>query len=209
MSPIARLSAVSLAALTLATTTWSSAANACGVEPFIGEICIVPYTFAPRGYAFTWGQTLSIAQNTALFSLVGPIYGGDGVATFKLPDTRGRVIVGAGQGAGLSIYTLGQIGGTENTTLTVSNLPTHNHPATVTAFGQSAAGNADGPGGNSWAARPRSGEYSSSAPNVAMNAGSVQATVGLAGGNQPFSTMQPYLVLNPIIALQGIYPSRD
>jgi microcystin-dependent protein len=176
-----RISVAALsAALSLSAAAWSSAASACGGgDDFIGSICIVGFNFAPNGWALTNGQLLSLAQNTALFSLLGTMYGGNGQTTFALPDTRGRVIIGAGQGPGLSNY------------------------------GQSATGNADGPGGNTWAAKPRGGQYSSAAPNVAMNAGAVQATVGNTGGNQPVSIMQPYVVLNPVIALYGIYPPRN
>ena len=106
------------------------------------------------------------------------------------------------------VITLGQKGGQEAVTLTVANLPSHSHTVSVTAYGQSAAGNADGPGGNTWAAKSRGGQYSSTAPNVAMSAGSVQATVGNTGGNQAFSIVQPYVVLRPLITLYGIYPSR-
>jgi microcystin-dependent protein len=204
--------------LSLAVASWSPAASACGTEPFIGEICIVGFNFAPRGYASTNGQLLSIAQNTALFSLLGTTYGGNGQTTFALPDTRGRVIIGAGQGPGISNYVLGQVGGTETVTLTVSQMPAHTHPATTTvtvqARGVSTQGNADDPGGNTWAAKARGGQYSSAAPDVDMAAGAIvsssaSTTVGSAGGNQPFSIVQPYVVLNPVIALQGIFPSRN
>ena len=204
--------------LSLAAVAWSPAASACGSEPFIGEICIVPYNFAPNNYAFTNGQLLAISQNTALFSLLGTTYGGNGQTTFGLPDTRGRVIVGAGQGPGLSNYALGQMGGSENVTLTQAQMPAHNHTATtsvvVKARGVSGEGNADGPGGNAWAAKSRAGQYSSAAPDVDMAAGAIQVgsastTVGVSGGSQPFSIVQPYVVLNPIIALTGIFPSRN
>lgn len=202
-----------VAALTLGVTAWSPSASACGLEPFIGEICIVPYNFEPRGYAFTNGQLLPIAQNTALFSLLGTTYGGNGQTTFALPDTRGRVIVGAGQGPGLSNYSLGQTGGAETTTLTVSNLPPHNHTAstTATARGTATTGSADGPGGNTWAAKPRGAQYGSVAPDVDMHAGNIVAStsVGTTGGGTAFSIAQPYVTLNYIIALQGIFPSRN
>ena len=219
MSSSIRLAATTLAtALSLAAAAWSPAASACGTEPFIGEICIVPYNFAPRDYAFTNGQVMSIAQNSALFALLGTTYGGNGIQNFNLPDTRGRVIIGAGQGPGTSSYQLGQMGGTETVTLTVNQMPAHNHTATTTvavkARGVSAEGNVDGPGGNAWAAKSRGGLYSATAPNVDMAAGAIEVssattTVGVAGGSQPVSIVQPYLVLNPIIALQGIFPSRD
>lgn len=202
----------------LSAVAWSPASQACGLEPFLGEICIVPYNFAPRDYAFTNGQIMSIAQNSALFALLGTTYGGNGIQTFALPDTRGRVIVGAGQGPGTSNYVLGQMGGAENVTLTVNQMPAHTHSAattvTVKARGVSSEGNADNPAGNAWAAKSRGALYSNAAPNVDMAAGAIEVsgvgtTIGNSGGNQPFSIMQPYLVLNPIIALQGIFPSRN
>lgn len=218
MSSNARLATAALATLSLAAAAWSPNAGACSLESFIGEICIVPYNFAPVGYAFTDGQLLPISQYNALFALLGVTYGGDGVTNFALPDTRGRVIIGAGQGPGTSNYQLGAAGGAENVTLTVSQMPTHTHSAAtsiaIKARGLSAAGNADGPGGNAWAAKARAGQYSTSAPDVDMAAGSVQVssvstTVGNAGGNLPVSIVQPYLVLNPIIALEGIFPTRN
>ena len=219
MSPRARLTLSTLAtALGLSGATFSPPVLACGLEPFLGEICIVPYNFAPRNYAFTNGQIMSIAQNSALFALLGTTYGGNGIQTFALPDTRGRVIVGAGQGPGTSDYQLGQMGGTENVTLTVNQMPAHTHTATTTvtvkARGVSTEGNVDSPSGNAWAAKSRSALYSNAAPNVDMAAGAIEvgnvvSSIGSTGGNQPFSIVQPYLVLNPIIALQGIFPSRN
>src|ERR1700716_2959979 len=96
---------------------------------FLGEITLVPYSFAPRGYAFCQGQILSISQNTALFSLLGTTYGGDGVTTFGLPDLRGRLAISSGQGPGLSNYTLGEQDGVESVTLTTNQMPAHNHTA--------------------------------------------------------------------------------
>lgn len=217
MSPRTRpILSVLAAALSLG-AAGSPAAHACGLEPFLGEICIVPYNFAPRNYAFTNGQILSIAQNSALFALLGTTYGGNGTTTFALPDTRGRVIVGAGQGPGTSMYVLGQMGGAENVTLSVNQMPAHTHSATTNVSAKARAssmeGNQDSPSGKTWALKSRAGLYSNTAPDVDMAAGAVDASastsVGITGGNQPFSILQPYLVLNPIIALQGIFPSRN
>ena len=203
---------------------WSGPVAACsGSEPILGSVCIFAGNFQIRGFAFTAGQLMSIAQNTALFSILGTTYGGNGQTTFALPDTRGRVVIGAGQGPGLSNYDLGQTGGSENVTQTTAQMPAHSHTATTTVSnltatlnGNSTTGNADGPGGNSLAAKPRGAPYSTSAPNVAMASGSVAitvggvaTTVGVAGGSQPFSIVQPYVALNYLIALQGIFPSRD
>ena|SRR5688572_20065966 len=170
-------------------------------EPFLGMICQVGFNFAPRGWALCNGQILSIAQNTALFSLLGTTYGGNGQTTFALPDLRGRVPIHAGQGPGLSNYDLGQVAGAEAITLTVANMPTHNHTAALNASTQPA--NDTLPTGNYLA---DGGAYQS-ATNTTMNAGAV--TTGLAGGSQPTPNIQPYLCINFIIALEGIFPSRN
>jgi microcystin-dependent protein len=168
-------------------------------EPFIGQIIMVGFTFAPRGWALCDGQILSIAQNTALFSLLGTTYGGDGRVTFALPDLRGRVPIHPGQGAGLSPYGLGESGGLEQVTLLATQMPAHNHPliATNTEAGLTV------PEGQ-LLAQSREVTYGAGA-GVAM---SPQA-IGQAGGNQPHENRQPYLAVNFVIALQGIFPSRD
>lgn len=180
-------------------------------EPFIGEIKIFAFNFAPRGYSFCAGQVISIAQNTALFSLLGTMYGGNGQTTFALPDLRGRVGVGQGQGPGLSNYAIGQVSGTENTTLTINNMPLHTHTAQANV-NNAAAGVAVPVAGSSLAAaKDINGDntsiYTATAPNTALSAGSV--TVGPAGGSTPFNNLQPYLALNYSIAMQGIFPSRN
>lgn len=167
--------------------------------PFLGEIFLVPYNFAPRGYAFCEGQILSISQNTALFALLGTTYGGNGQTTFALPDLRGRVPVGVGQGPGLSNVDLGQVGGTETVTLTQAQMPAHNHLAGSTQ----AAGTATRPSNQFPAAG--AGVYGAASDGTTMNAAVVQS----AGGNQPFSVKSPFLGLHYIIALQGIFPSRN
>jgi microcystin-dependent protein len=165
--------------------------------PFLGEIRIFPYNFAPRGWAFCNGQILSISQNTALFSLLGTTYGGNGQTTFALPDLRGRVPNSSGQGPGLSSYTLGQVGGTETVTLTQSEMPSHNHGVNSTNADATSAR----PGGNFPAA---GGGYNSASSNTMA-----PTMIGNAGGSQPHSNVQPYLTLNYCIALTGIYPSRN
>jgi len=159
--------------------------------------------FAPRGWAFCNGQLLSISQNTALFSILGTTYGGDGRTTFGLPDLRGRVPIQPGQGPGLSNYVLGQKAGTENVTLTQNQLPSHNHAVNAVAEG----GNQASPEGNLPAVESTgtSKDYSDAAATSQMNPG----MVGNTGGNQPFSVVQPYQCVNYIIALQGIFPSRN
>ena len=167
-------------------------------DPFIGEIRLFPYNFAPRGWAFCNGQVLSIAQNTALFSLLGTTYGGNGQTTFALPDLRGRVPVSSGQGPGLSNYSLGQVGGTESVTLNTNQMPAHNHQVNVNAGGATtsrANGNFPSTGGS----------YNSATDGSTFNPNAVSNT----GGNQPHENVQPYLTLNFCIALEGIFPSRN
>ncbi len=170
-------------------------------EQFLGEIRIFPYNFAPRGWLPCNGQLLSIASNTALFSLIGTTYGGNGATTFALPDLRGRMPLGNGSGPGVSNKTLGEIGGTETVTILTTQMPAHTH--TVNA--QTAAGNTNVPTGNILGnAGGFDNDFSNTAPNTTMNANMVSTT----GGNQPVSIMQPYLVIGYYIAIEGIFPSR-
>jgi microcystin-dependent protein len=171
-------------------------------DPFLGQILLVPYNFAPRGWAFCQGQILSIAQNTALFSLLGTTYGGNGQTTFALPDLRGRFPNGSGQGPGLSNYSLGQMSGTESVTLTPQQMPLHTHQ--LMAYSED--GNQGNPNPHVLATAGGSPPpYSNQMPNVQM----ASAAIGNAGGSQPFQALPPYLTLNYIIALQGIFPSRN
>jgi len=182
------------------------------MEVFLATILLWPCNFAPRGWAYCAGQILAISQNTALFSLLGTTYGGNGQTTFALPDLRGRVPVGAGQGPGLSSYNLGQVGGSETVTLTLNQMPMHAHTFTVSASNVKATVSTPA-ASNSLAApydtvnlSPIAG-YNTTAPNTALNVG--PNTTGIAGGSTPTPIMQPYLGLNYIIALEGIYPSRS
>jgi microcystin-dependent protein len=171
-------------------------------EPFLGELRLVPYEFAPQGWAFANGQVLPINQNTAIFSLIGTIYGGDGVSTFALPDLRGRVPVSSGQGPGLSPYILGETLGTESESLTLAQIPAHTHGVNA----NTGKANQSNPIGH-YPATDAAGvaaEYSASFSGQ-MNANMIAA----AGGGQPHDNRQPILVLNWIIALQGIYPARS
>ena len=173
--------------------------------PFLGEITLFAGNFAPRNWAFCDGQLLSISQNTALFSILGTTYGGNGQTTFALPDLRGRVPihVGGGTGPGLSTYVLGQSGGSENVTLITSQLPSHNH----TVNGVASGGNQPSPSGNLPAIESTgtSLDYSNATANATMNA----AMITNNGGGQPHNNLPPYLGLNYIIALFGIFPSRN
>jgi microcystin-dependent protein len=192
------------------------------MDPFLSTILIWPPNFAPRGWALCAGQVMSISQNTALFSLIGTMYGGDGVQTFQLPDLRSRVPLGAGQGTGLSPYNVGQSGGTENVTLTISALAAHTH--TATPSGLSATVSAVTTGGTTNqpnpsvalatptdAARNPLNIYSNATPTQNLAPGTVTGSisVGSTGGGQPHANIQPYLAVNYIIALQGIFPSRN
>jgi microcystin-dependent protein len=165
-------------------------------EPFLSEIRIMAFTFAPKGWALCNGQLLPINQNQALFSLLGTTYGGDGRVNFALPDLRGRASIHMGSG-----YTLGERGGEQGHTLSISEIPTHTH----VLKGSSAAATTPTPDTNTVlsASNPQS-VYAPAANLVAMSAASISNT----GGSQAHLNMQPYLVLNFCIALQGIFPSQ-
>ena len=165
-------------------------------DQFIGQIQSFGFNFAPKGWMFCNGQLMSIAQNTALFSLLGTTYGGDGISTFALPNLQGRVPLGFGTGPGLSTYELGEVVGSETVTLTSNQMPAHSHALSGSTAG---AGSGD-PTNNAL-----SGEiWSNSPPNAVSNPASIRS----AGGNQPHSNMQPTLAINWCIATEGIYPSR-
>lgn len=173
-------------------------------EPFLGEVKLVGWNFAARGYALCDGQLLPISQNTALFSLLGTIYGGDGRTTFALPDLRGRVAMHFGRGPGLSDRRIGAKGGRENYVLTAAQMPSHTHTAILHA--ELGAPNQANPQGNMLGL---SNIYAT--PNAAQNRamGSESIVVNSTGGNQPNDNMQPFLVMNYQIALLGLFPSRN
>jgi microcystin-dependent protein len=178
------------------------------MEPFfIAHICLFGGNFAPRGWAFCQGQLLPIAQYTALFSLVGTMYGGDGRTTFGLPDFRGRIPVGQGYGPGLYPMTQGEMGGVFNTTLLTVQIPSHTHTASASVPVKSTAGNSANPG-NAVISGGTTSTYAPAA-NATGNLAGITATVQPAGSSQPFSNTMPSLGINFIIALEGIYPSRN
>jgi microcystin-dependent protein len=181
------------------------ASATCSTEPMLGSICIVGYNFCPRGYTEAAGQILSIAQNTALFSLLGTTFGGNGQTTFALPDLRGRVPRGVGQGPGLSPIIEGEVGGQESVTILSSQMPPHVHG--VQLQGTTAAGNSDDPAGAVPARTAKSAPYATGPANVAMAANGGLTTV--AGGGQPMTVLDPFLGLRYCIALEGIFPSRN
>jgi microcystin-dependent protein len=165
--------------------------------------------FSPKNWAYCAGQLLSIAQNTALFSLLGTTYGGDGRVTFGLPDLRGRMPLGTGQLAGGENYVLGEVAGNANTTLMIANIPSHNHNGTASVALQANAtdGGTGEPGGN-FPGNIANG-YSSVAPDVTMATPVYSVTVGVAGASIPYNNQSPYLAMNYIICMYGIFPSRN
>jgi microcystin-dependent protein len=171
-------------------------------DPFIGQICVFGFNFAPRNWATCDGQIMSIATNTALFSLLGTTYGGNGQTTFALPDLRGRTSIHQGQGPGLSAYSLGQVAGTENTTLTLNNLATHAHTFAPPCVDDDATSGI-----------PTARSLANSSSNIYANptgtATMAPGNTGGAGSGQPFGIQPPYLVVNWCIAIQGIFPSRN
>jgi len=179
-------------------------------EIFLAEIRLFAGNFAPVGWALCQGQLLAISQNTALFSLIGTYYGGDGRTTFALPDFRGRIPVGLGAGPGLSDYEIGQQGGSQSVTLLANNLPQHSHPitGTVTMNATAAAGNSDTPSGTYPATLAGTEMYSTSTNNLLLGNMQHNLAVSSTGNNTPVSLIQPVLTLTYIIATSGIFPSR-
>jgi microcystin-dependent protein len=172
------------------------------MDPFVAEIRIFAGNFAPLGWAFCNGQLLPISQNTALFSLLGTYYGGNGQSTFGIPNLQGSAPIGEGQGPGLSQRFLGEAAGAATIALTETQIPAHTHTPNAVTGG----GNTTSPAGAVWASqagRTPPPAYASTA-NAQLGAGAI----GLAGSGQPHNNMPPYLTLNFIIALQGVYPPR-
>jgi microcystin-dependent protein len=169
-------------------------------EPFVGQIMTVGFTFAPDGWAFCNGQILPISQNTALFSLLGTQYGGDGQSTFALPNLEGRVPLGFGQGPGLTDYGVGELGGSTTVTLFESEIPSHTHIVSPVASDNERT--TDHPAN----AYPTTGGIYASSPDSSAPMGS---TASSTVGGSPHNNLQPYLVLNFVIALQGIFPARS
>ena len=173
-------------------------------DPFIAEIRILGANFAPRGWAFCDGQLMAISQNTALFSLLGTTYGGDGRTTFGLPDLRGRAPLGPGQGPGLSLRDLGESGGSTTVTLLTSEVPAHTHA--MRAHGAD-FGDVNAPSPSVIPARSQ-GAVVYRPPDANPLVAAAPGSVGPVGGSQPHNNMQPYLTLTFCIALQGIFPAR-
>lgn len=170
-------------------------------DPFVAEIRIFPFNFAPRGWAWCDGQLLPLSQNTALFSLLGTTYGGNGKSNFALPDLQGRAPMHPGQGPGLSLHDLGETGGSETVTLLESEIPSHSH----TLRGNNTLGDSPVPGGNTLARFTSNVYQQTTNSNLVMMAPEALAP---AGGDQPHNNMQPYLTFYFCIALQGVFPPR-
>jgi len=185
-------------------------------DPFVAEIRIFPFNFAPKGWAFCDGQLLPISQNTALFSLLGTTYGGNGTVNFALPNLQGRVAISCGQGTGLTSRTQGEVGGEESVALTAATMPAHAHVLTAggTVKGKNAAGDSQSPAGTVPAAESSglTATYSNAPPDASMKAGGVvfggQATAASVGSGAAHENRQPYLTLNFCIAVSGVFPSR-
>jgi microcystin-dependent protein len=182
------------------------------MEGTLAEIRMFAGNFAPQAWAFCQNQLMQISQNTALFSLLGTTYGGNGQTTFALPDLRGRIPVGLGSGPGLPQYQLGELSGAPSVTLTVANLPVHNHPLTgaVSIQANADSGGLSGDPSAKRLAAPGANMYTSATGDLVSMAAPVSTlAIGNAGGNQALSTMPPYSAMNFVICLQGIFPSRN
>jgi len=197
------------------------------MEPYLASLLLFGGNFAIRGYALCWGQIISIAQNSALFSLLGTTYGGNGQTTFALPDLRGRAPIGTGNAPGLGNYDLGQLAGTTSTTLTINNMPAHTHTAVSTiaaaVAANTTAGTTNTPASGAGLAMPPSIGSGPSAAQIKIYAAPDSAnttplggvtttggvTIGVSGGTQPFSIQNPYLAMSWLIATVGIFPSRN
>lgn len=179
-------------------------------EPFIGEVKLLAFNFAPRGYALCEGQLLAISTNSALFSLIGTYYGGDGRTTFALPDLRGRMPIGQGQGPGLPNYVIGQRAGSTQKSILTPNMPAHSHSAAAVSVKlpvSNSAGEDSSPAGNYLAASPTDA-YSPAANGFSGDL-QVSGETTMTGGSIPLDVMNPYLAMNYSIATVGIFPSRN
>ena len=183
-------------------------------DPFIGEIRSFGFNFAPRGWAFCAGQLLSISQNTALFSLLGTTYGGNGTTTFALPDLRGRSALHAGSGPGLSAYALGEVTGQETETVLTTQMPSHTHVVSISTNTVPNPHLSSVPAAGNWAS-----EYEDigstqflkmyKPPPAGVPVTMAPQTLGLTGGGQPHANQQPYLTVNYCICMNGVFPARN
>ncbi len=171
-------------------------------QPFVGEIRLFGGNFAPVGWMLCQGQTLQISENDVLFNLIGTTYGGDGQQTFNLPNLQGRVPINMGQSSGTSNYVIGEAAGVETVTLTTQQIPAHNH----VPLANSGTGTTNNPANNVWAAQPAYLQYNAAgSEDTNLRANAIQLT----GGSQPHDNMIPYVAVNYIISLYGVYPSQN
>lgn len=181
------------------------------MEGVIGYTTMFAGNFAPKAWTFCNGQVINIASNTALFSILGTTYGGNGTTTFGIPDLRGRTIVGQGTGPGLSTYSLGQSGGVQSSTITINQMPAHVHPVAIVAANPATDTGADltTASGNVYARDINSINPYAGGPFATM--GPLQGTITMApnGGNQPFNMLRPFIGMNYILCTQGVYPARN
>jgi microcystin-dependent protein len=180
------------------------------MEGVIGYTTLFAGNFAPKNWAFAQGQVVNIASNTALFSILGTTYGGNGTTTFGLPDLRGRAVVGTGQGPGLSQYSLGQVGGSETTTLNSMTMPVHTHMVSVvgTLASASSASSSD-PTNSTWGPDSLGNQNYSTSPNTTLKPAPATLTMAPNGSSTPFSIQSPFMALNYIICMFGVYPARN
>ena len=174
-------------------------------DPFVAEIRIFPFNFAPRGWAWCDGQLMPLSQNTALFSLLGTTYGGNGMSNFALPDLQGRAPMHPGQGSGLSLHDLGESGGSETVTLLESEIPAHNHAMSVSTSASDEEGQKQPQGAVPGSQQNTNQMYGSLASNLVQMS---DQSLAPAGSDQPHNNMQPYLTFYFCIALQGVFPPR-
>ncbi|WP_263349828.1 phage tail protein [Acidicapsa acidisoli] len=176
-------------------------------DPFVAEIRIFPFNFAPRGWAFCNGQLLSLSQNTALFSLLGTTYGGDGRSNFALPNLQGSAPMHPGQGPGLSLHDLGESGGSNSVTILSSEMPAHSH--SINCVDGARVGGQTGQPGNAILVKTGGTPANAYTSGVSQNQTMATNMVAIVGGSQPHNNMMPYLTLNFCIALQGVFPPRS
>lgn len=180
------------------------------MEGVIGYVTLFAGNFSPKNWAFCAGQTINISSNTALFSILGTTYGGNGTSTFALPDLRGRAVVGAGQGPGLSYYDIGQEAGVESLTLSQANMPAHIHALQYTSILPAGSGaNTNVPTNNVFSVEQNGKTPYASPANTALKPYSGSVTMSNTGSSTPISILNPFLALNYIICQYGVYPSRN
>lgn len=178
------------------------------MEGTIATIMMFAGNFAPKNWAYCAGQTIAISSNTALFSLIGTTYGGNGVTNFMLPNLQGRTAIGAGSAPGLSVYQLGQVGGAETATMTTGTMPSHTHAAGAVSIDLTTNAATGTAANNNILASPTADTYATAGTKPAVDYGGFSVAVAAQGGSIPFSIMQPYLGMNYVICQYGIFPSR-